>query len=223
MSSPGPKQIVFVQLAALAKAMAHPGRLALLEQLAQGERRVEVLADRTRTSVANASQHLHLLQRAGLATTRRQGRFVFYALADDAVLDVLAAMRGVVEKTSAPVQQVVHGYFHERDALEPVSREQLLARLRTGTVAVLDVRPADEYALGHLPHALNLPVPELEKRLSELDPAQDIVAYCRGAYCVLSYDAVALLREHGFKVRRLQDGFPEWRAAGLPVAAGASP
>jgi ArsR family transcriptional regulator len=151
---------------------------------------------------------------------RREGKFVYYRLADDAVLELLAALRRIAERNVAEVERVVRGYFHDRDALDPVSREELLRRLRAGAVTVLDVRPGDEFALGHLPGAVNIPLQALEARLSELDPSQEIVAYCRGPYCVLSYEAVAALRAHGFKVRRLEDGLPEWRAAGLPVVTG---
>jgi ArsR family transcriptional regulator len=220
MSSKSPKQALFVQFAAVAKAVAHPHRLELLEQLAQGERRVEVLADRTRLSVANASQHLQHMRRAGLVAARRQGKFVFYRLTDDAVLDLLASLRRIAERNLADVERVVRGYFQDRDSLEPVSRPELMDRLEAGLVTVLDVRPEDEFALGHLPGAINIPLGELEKRLADLDPKQEIVAYCRGPYCVLSYEAVAVLRARGFKVRRLEDGLPEWRAAGLPVDTG---
>jgi rhodanese-related sulfurtransferase/DNA-binding transcriptional ArsR family regulator len=217
MSSENPKQALFAQFAAVAKAVAHPHRLALLEQLAQGERSVEVLADRTRVSIANASQHLQRMQRAGLLAVRREGKFVFYRLVDDAVLDLLASARRIAERSLAEVQRVVHSYFRNRDCLEPVSRAELMNRLKAGIVTVLDVRPEDEFALGHLPGAINIPLRELERRLADLDLDQEIVAYCRGPYCVLSYEAVALLRARGFTVRRLEDGLPEWRAAGLPV------
>jgi ArsR family transcriptional regulator len=219
MSSESPKQALFIQFAAVAKAVAHPHRLALLEQLAQGERSVEVLADRIQVSVANASQHLQHMRRAGLVTARREGKFVFYGVTDSTVLDLLASMRRIAERNSAEVERVVRGYFHSRDSLEPVSRRELRSRLKAGLVTVLDVRPVDEFALGHLPGAINIPLGDLKKRLAELDPEQEIVAYCRGPYCVLSYEAVAMLRARGFKVRRLEDGLPEWRAAGLPVAA----
>jgi rhodanese-related sulfurtransferase len=146
---------------------------------------------------------------------------VYYRLADDAVLDLLAALGTIAERNVAEVQQVMRRYFHDRDSLEPVSRRELRKRLRSGLVTVLDVRPEDEYALGHVPNAINIPLKSLERRLSELDPTHEIVAYCRGPYCVLSYEAVAALRARGFNVRRLQDGFPEWRAAGLPVEDGA--
>jgi rhodanese-related sulfurtransferase/DNA-binding transcriptional ArsR family regulator len=220
MSSQRPKEILFAQFAAVAKALAHPLRLQLLEHLAQGERSVEVLADRTGASSANASQHLQHMRRAGLVTARRDGNFVFYGLADDAVLGLLASIRGVAERHSAEVERVVRSYFESRDSLEPVSRAELMEQLKAGLVIVLDVRPEDEFALGHLQGAINIPVGELEKRFAGLDPSQEIVAYCRGPYCVLSYEAIAALRAKGFKARRLEDGFPEWRAAGLPIAAG---
>lgn len=222
-SSDSPKRILFEQFATVAKAAAHPLRLEILEQLAQGERSVELVADRVLISMANASQHLQQLRRAGLVTPRRDGNFVLYRLTDHSVLTLLASLRRIAEARSAEVERVVRGYFDDRDALEAVSREELMERLRTGTVSVLDVRPEDEFALGHLPGARNIPLAELERRLAELDPAQEVVAYCRGPYCVLSYEAVAMLRARGFSVRRLEDGLPEWRAAGLPMEVGVSP
>jgi rhodanese-related sulfurtransferase/biotin operon repressor len=220
MSSSRPKQALFAQFAIVAKAAAHPHRLELLEQLAQGERSVEVLADRIRVSTANASQHLQHMRRAGLVTSRRDGKFVFYRLTDDSVLDLLASLRRIAERNLAEVERVVRSYFQHRDGLEAVSREELLDRLKAGLVTILDLRPEDEFALGHLPGAFNIPLRELEKRLADFDPDQEIIAYCRGPYCVLSYEAVAVLRARGFKVRRLEDGLPEWRAAGLPVETG---
>ena len=223
MSSRSPKLALFAEFAAVAKSLAHAHRLELLEQLAQGERSVEVLAERTGLSIANASQHLQQMRRVGIAAARREGKFVFYKLADEAVLDLLAALRRIAERNVAEVDRVIRSYFNDRDSLEPVSREELLAKSRAGAVTVLDVRPSDEFALGHLPGAVNIPLRELEARLAELDPAQEVVAYCRGAYCVLSYEVVAALRTRGFKARRLEDGLPEWRAAGLPVVVGNSP
>ena len=222
MSTRNPKQALLLQFAAVARSLGHAHRLELLEQLAQGERSVEVLADRSGLSIANASQHLQHMRRAGLVTGRREGKFVYYRLADDGVLDLLAALRRIAEQNLAEVERVVRGYFNERDSLEPVAREQLLDRLRAGTVTILDVRPQDEFALGHLPGALNIPLRELDSRLGKLDPKhkQEIVAYCRGPYCVLSYEAVARLRARGLKARRLEDGLPEWRKAGLPVVTG---
>ena len=226
MSRTNPKLALFMEFAAVAKSLAHAHRLEILEQLAQGERSVEVVAARTGLSVANASQHLQQMRRGGIVAARREGKFVFYALADDAVLALMSALRRIAERNSAEVERVIRSYFNERDSMEPVSRDELLEKLHAGAVTVLDVRPADEFALGHLPGAMNVPLRELEARLAELDRAQEIVAYCRGPYCVLSYEAVAALRARGFRVRRLEDGLPEWRAAGLPVvtddpAAGA--
>jgi rhodanese-related sulfurtransferase/DNA-binding transcriptional ArsR family regulator len=220
MSSRSPKLALFAEFAAVAKSLAHAHRLELLEQLAQGERSVEVLAERTGLSVANASQHLQQMRRVGIAAARREGKFVFYKLTDEAVLDLLAGLRRIAERNIAEVDRVIRSYFNDRDSLEPVSREELLAKSRAGAVTVLDVRPSDEFALGHLPGAVNLPLRELEVRLAEIDPAQEVVAYCRGPYCVLSYEVVAALRARGFKARRLEDGLPEWRAAGLPVVGG---
>jgi rhodanese-related sulfurtransferase len=220
MSSISPKRAIFEQFAKVAKAVAHPLRLEIFEQLAQGERSVEVLADRTGVSVANASQHLQQMRGAGLISARRDGKFVFYRLADDAVLELVATLRGIAERQSAEVERVVRSYFDDRDSLEAISRSELMERLKAGVVTVLDVRPEDEFALGHLPGAVNIPLSRLERQLSDLDSDQEIVAYCRGPYCVLSYEAVAVLRARGFEARRLEDGLPQWRAAGFPVEEG---
>ena len=223
MSSQGPKQALFAQFAVVAKTLGHAHRLELLELVAQGERSVEILAQRTGLSIANASQHLQHLRRAGMVATRRDGKFIYYRLTDDAVLNLLAALRGIAERNLAEVEKIVRTYYRARDDLEPVSRDELLRRMRKGAVTVIDVRPEDEFALGHLRGAINVPLRSLKARLSELDPAQEIVAYCRGPYCVWSYGAVAALRARGFKARRLEDGLPEWRAAGLAVTAGGQP
>jgi rhodanese-related sulfurtransferase/DNA-binding transcriptional ArsR family regulator len=222
MSTRNPKLALFAQFAAVAKCLAHPHRLELLEQLAQGERSVEVLADRARLSIANASQHLQQMKRVGLLVNRREGKFVYYQLVDDTILDLLAALRRIAERNVAEVERIVRSYFNNRDSLEPISRAELLQRSRAGEVIVLDVRPEDEFALGHLPCAISVPLRNLEMRLAEFDPNREIIAYCRGPYCVLSYEAVAVLRARGFKARRLEDGLPEWRAAGLPVATGSA-
>jgi rhodanese-related sulfurtransferase/DNA-binding transcriptional ArsR family regulator len=222
MKRQNPKQALFAEFAAVAKTLGHAHRLELLEQVAQGERSVEILAERTGLSVANSSQHLQHLRRAGLVAARRDGKFVYYRLADDAILDLVAALHRIAERNVAEVGRVLHSYFHDRDSLEPVSREELVERSRGGVVTILDVRPEDEFALGHLPNAVSIPLRVLEARLSELDPAQEIVAYCRGPYCVLSFEAVAALRARGFRARRLVDGLPEWRAAGLPIIIGGS-
>jgi rhodanese-related sulfurtransferase/predicted transcriptional regulator len=222
MRRENPKRALFAQFAAVAKTLGHAHRLDLLEQVAQGERSVEILAERTGLSIANASQHLQQLRRAGLVTSRREGKFVYYRLADDAVLDLVAALHRIAERNIAEVGRVLQSYFYERDSLEPISREELLKRSRAGAITILDVRPEDEFMLGHLPNAINIPLRALKARLSELDRKQEIIAYCRGPYCVLSFEAVAELRKQGFKARRLVDGLPEWRAAGLPTVIGAS-
>lgn len=211
-----PKQVLFDELARIAQALGHAHRLGILEQVAQGERAVEVLAQTNGISIANASQHLKLLRAAGLVASRRAGKFVLYRLADDSVLELMSALRGTAERNSAEVRRVLNEYFWQRDGMEAVSRTELLERIDLGLVTVLDVRPHDEFVLGHVPGSVNVPLHQLEERLSELNSTHEIVAYCRGAYCVLSFDAVARLRVLGFNARRLEDGFPEWRAAGLP-------
>jgi len=221
MSSLRPKQHVFASLAAIAQALGHAHRLEMLEHLAQGERSVEDLADRAGITLANCSRHLQLLRRAGLVEGRREGKRVFYRLAgEDAVIGLLNALSRVGERNSAEIARVMASYFRARDELEPVSRTELLDRLRAGAAAVLDVRPEDEFQQGHLPGALNIPLAQLERRLAELPPDREIVAYCRGPWCVLSFEAVAALRQRGFQARHLEDGFPEWKVAGLPIGPG---
>jgi rhodanese-related sulfurtransferase len=161
-----------------------------------------------------------LMRRAGLLASRRDGKRILYAVSDPAVLDLTAALRRVGERNLAQVRDVIGGYFRARDALEPVARGELARRLKDGLVTLLDVRPEDEFAQGHLPHARNIPLRQLTRRLGELPKNREIVAYCRGPYCVLAFEAAALLRRNGFRVRRLEDGFPEWQAAGLPVERG---
>ena len=217
MSSDNPKHALLTQFAAVAKALGHAHRLELLEFVAQGELSVDALAERAGLTVANTSQHLLLLRRAGLLSSRREGKRVRYRLADDSVLDLTAELRRVAERNVAEVQQIVNGYFKAQDALEPISRAELLERMEQGLVTVLDVRPEDEYRAGHVPGALNITLSELDSHLAELNGDQEIVAYCRGAYCVLSFQAVAALRMRGLNARRLEEGFPEWRVAGLPV------
>ena len=218
-SSVSPKRLLFRQFAAVAKAVAHEHRLELLEALAQGERSVEALADCTGLSVANASQHLQRMRRAGLVETRRDGKFIHYRLTGVAVLDLIAALTRIGESHVAEVEKIVRTYFDSRDAMEPVSRAELMTRMKTGDVQVLDVRPADEFTMGHIPGAVNIPLAQLKRKLAMLDPDKEVVAYCRGPWCVLSFDAVALLRGQGYRVRRLEGGLPEWRAADLPVEA----
>jgi rhodanese-related sulfurtransferase/predicted transcriptional regulator len=221
MSSCDQKRALFAQFAAVAKAMAHEHRLELLELVAQGERSVEDLARLSGISIANASQHLQLLRRAGLVTARRHAKFVLYHLADDAVLTLLSAMRKVAERNIGEVDRILRAYFDQRDNLAPVSRAELLRRMKEGDVTVLDVRPEDEFAAGHVPGARNLPLDQLSHELPSLGHDNEIVAYCRGPFCLLSFDAVSELRRSGFSARRMEEGFPEWKAAGLPFEKGA--
>ena len=221
MSSLGPKQRVFVGLAEIAHALGHSHRLELLEHLGQGERSVEDLAARSGLTVANTSRHLQLLRRAALVEGRREAKRVFYRLSDeDAVVALLQALSRVGERNSAEIARVMASYFRARDEFEPVSRKELLERLRCGTATVLDVRPEDEFRQGHVPGAVNIPLSQLERRLAELPVDREVVAYCRGPWCVLSFEAVAVLRQRGYRVRRLEDGFPEWKVAGLPIGEG---
>ncbi len=217
MAADNPKKLLFAQFAQVAKALSHEHRLEILEFLAQGERSVESLANLTGLSIANASQHLQRLARAGLVDGRRDGHFNYYRIADDAVLALLTGLRTVAENNLAEVDKIVSQYFLAKDSLEPVSPPQLLDRSRKGLVTVLDVRPSDEFAAGHVPGAVNIPLKELEQRLTELPKDQEVVAYCRGPYCVLSFDAVDLLRGRGYSARRLENGLPEWKLAGHPV------
>lgn len=220
MSSSGPKQAIYESLAEVAQALGHAHRLELLEHLAQGERSVEELSSRSGLTFANTSRHLQILRRARLVETERRGKHIFYRLAGDAeVVALTNALGRVGERNMAEIDRVKADYFRARDALEPVSRAVLLSRLRDGLVTLLDVRPEDEFAVGHLPGALNIPLADLEHRLGELPQDREVIAYCRGPYCVLSFEAVAALRARGYLVRRLEDGYPEWKAAGLPVEA----
>jgi rhodanese-related sulfurtransferase len=186
-------------------------------------------ADRLRTArrqqLPHASQHLQQLRRAGLVTPQRSGKRVVYRLADQVeaeIVGLLGSLRHVAEHAVASMERVIGVYFRARDQLEPVTATELVTRLREGSVVLIDVRPEDEYGLGHLPGALNIPLRQLEQRLSEISRDHEIVAYCRGPYCVLSFEAVATLRARGYQVRRLEDGYPEWRAARLPVEIGAA-
>ncbi|MDQ7080803.1 MAG: metalloregulator ArsR/SmtB family transcription factor [Paracoccaceae bacterium] len=218
--STSPKLKLYEEFALIGRALGNAHRLDMLEHIAQGEKGVDALAAKTGLSTANTSQHLQQLKRAGLVDSRREGKFVLYRLADDNVLALMAALFGVGERNLASVSKVLRDYFQARDSMEPVTHEELLARTRDGLVTVLDVRPADEYAAEHLAGAVNIPLDELENRLSEIEDAPEVVAYCRGPYCVLSFEAVSALRKRGINARRLKSGLPEWRAAGLPVETG---
>lgn len=217
MSSGNVKHDLFAQFARIGKALGNANRLEFIEYLAQGERSVESLAQVSGQSIANTSQHLQQLRQVGLVTARKDGQRVFYRLSGDDVVQLLNCLRTVADRHLAEVDQLVTTYLNTKDHLEPVSAVDLLARARAGEVTVLDVRPREEFAAGHLPGAINIPLNELENRLGEFGPDQVVVAYCRGPFCVLSYDAVAQLRRHGIEARRLEDGYPEWKLAGLPV------
>lgn len=219
-SSEGPKQRIFAQLAEIAGALAHSHRLEILELIAQGERSVEDLAAMTGLSLANASRHLQVLRRARLAAPRRDGKRMLYSLVSETdVVALLGSLGRVGENNVAEIDRIMDTYFRARDALEPVSREVLLDRLQAGGVTLLDVRPPEEFAQGHLPGAVSVPLDQLEEALGQLSTDLPIVAYCRGPYCVLSVEAVARLRARGLQALRLEDGYPEWKAAGLPVVS----
>jgi ArsR family transcriptional regulator len=214
------RQELLEQFARIGKAVSNAGRLELLDLLAQGEKSVEVLARQSGLSVTNTSNHLKELRTCGLVATSKEGPYVYYRLADPAVHDFLRCLQEIARRQLAEVRQIVRDYFEEPDALEPVGASELLERMHADDVVVLDVRPEDEYTFGHIPGAISIPVGELERRLTELPPEKEIVAYCRGAYCVLAPRAVEILRARGFRARRLEEGMPEWRARGLDVAAG---
>ncbi len=211
------KHALFSQFARVGKALSHANRLELLEFIAQGERSVDELATVSGLTVANTSQHLQHLRQAGLVTSHKEGLKVYYQLSGDDVITLLDTVRGVAERHIAEVDKLVNTYLTVKDNLEPLPRKELLKRAKQGLVTVLDVRPAEEYAAGHVPGAVNVPLKELEGYLKNLDAQQEIVAYCRGPHCILAFDAVAALRDKGLTARRLEDGFPEWKRAGLPV------
>lgn len=217
------KDRLYGQLARLGKALASPHRLEILELLAQGERTVDSLATEVGLSLANASQHLQALRQAALVESRRDGQFVCYRLADPGVFELSKVIRSVAEQRLAELDRLVGEHFAKRADAEPVPMAELLKRARSKQVVILDTRPASEYVAGHIPGALSIPVDDLQRRLKELAKGKDYVAYCRGPYCIYADRAVEMLRASGRRARRLVDGFPEWRSAGFPVAAGAEP
>jgi rhodanese-related sulfurtransferase/DNA-binding transcriptional ArsR family regulator len=211
------KARLYEAIGRVALALGSAGRLQILEFVAQGERSVDALAAMTGLSVANTSKHLQALRQAGLVSARKQGLRVYYAIAGDDVAALLSALREVSEHRVAEVERLLGTWLAHRDEMEAVPAREVLERARKGLVVVLDVRPAEEYAAGHLPGAVNIPIHQLQKRLKELPRRKEVIAYCRGPYCLMSYDAVSLLRRRGIRARRLEKGLPEWRAAGLPV------
>lgn len=214
------KDAIYGQFSRLAKALSNPRRIELLELLAQAERSVEELAAASGMHFANASAQLQVLSRARLIEARREGTRVYYRLSDPGVMRFLSDLRELARDRLAEVEQVARDYFEARDALEPVGAEELLDRMARREALVVDVRPAEEFAAGHIPGAVSIPLADLAARLPELPRDSEVIAYCRGPYCVLAPQAVELLHREGFRARRLQEGLPEWRQAGLPVEAG---
>jgi rhodanese-related sulfurtransferase/DNA-binding transcriptional ArsR family regulator len=211
------KDRLYGQLARIGKALSDPHRLELLELLAQSERSVESLADEIGLSLANASQHLQTLKQASLVETRKQGLYVYYRLADAAVVNLSKAIHSVAERRLADFERLVREHFGDRADVEPIRMDDLLARARSRDVVILDTRPASEYMAGHIAGAISIPVDDLQKRLRQLPKDKEYVAYCRGPYCVYADRAVEILRAKGRRARRLLEGFPEWRAAGFPI------
>ena len=220
MADRAAKDALYEGFAEVARALASGRRAEIVDLLAQGERPVEQIAAEIGQTVANTSHHLRAMARAGLVTTRRDRTRIFYALASDRVADLWSALQGVAAEHVAGLRRLADAYLGQRDEIEAVGREELAARLRSGAVLVLDVRPAAEYAAGHIAGARSAPIAELRRHLRALPDGADVVAYCRGPYCVYADEAVRELTRLGFRARRLVDGFPEWKRAGLPVAAG---
>ena len=217
MSSPNVKNLLFAEFARVSKALGSGNRLELLEFLAQGERSVDALAGLSGLSVANTSRHLQVLRQAGLVAARKEGQFVYYSVSGGGVIKLLAALQEVGQHNLAEVTKLVNTFLTSKDSFEAVPVSELMDRMHQGLVTIVDVRPVEEYAAGHLQGAINVPLSELEKHLDDLPSDQEIVAYCRGPFCVLAFEAVAQLRAKGLKARRLETGFPEWKVAGFPV------
>lgn len=213
----GPKQALFEQLALVARSLGSPARLELLDFLAQGERTVESLSKVSGLSMANTSKHLQQLRQAGLVEARREGVHIHYRMSGDDVLDIIDGLRTLAESRLAEVERLVSSYLKQRDDLEAVAADDLMERTKGGLVSLIDVRPAEEFVQGHLPGAINLPLTDLENQLDNLPHERDVVAYCRGPWCVLAYEAVSLLRKRGYRARRLEGGLPEWRHDGRPI------
>lgn len=213
------KDSIYEQLARIGKAAASPMRLELLDLLAQGPRTVEVLANQAGQSIANVSQHLQVLRGARLVESQKDGLYVTYRLADEGVCSFLLSLRRLAESRLVEIEHVMRTFLEERDEVEPVDREALIKRIRRGEVTLLDVRPAGEFQAGHIPGAISVPTEDLKRRLASLPKAREVVAYCRGPYCVYAIDAVKALRARGFKATRLDEGVLEWRARGFPVEA----
>jgi rhodanese-related sulfurtransferase len=214
------KDAIYVQFARIGHALASPKRIELLDLLAQGEKTVELLAEHAAMPVKNTSAHLRALRHAHLVDTRRDGTFIHYRLAGDGVDSFVRSLQDLGRKRLAEVEQVARLYLEDRDEMEPVTLVELRKLMRNDEVTVIDVRPAEEYEAGHIPGAISIPVLELKRRLGEVSKRKEIIAYCRGPYCVYSLEAVTLLRKQGYRARRADEGLPDWRARGLPVASG---
>ena len=214
------KDPLYAQFARIGHALASPRRLELLDLLSQGEKTVDTLAEQAGMPVKNTSAHLRVLRQARLVEVRREGTYMYYRLAGDDVFLAVRQLQTLGRNRLAEVEQVARTYLTSRDGMEPVTLLQLRQRVRQGDVTLIDVRPRDEYEQGHIPGALSLPVRELRRHLRDLPANREVIAYCRGPYCVYSIEAVELLRKHGFRARRTDTGIPDWRAAGLPVATG---
>lgn len=216
------KDAIYEQFARIGKAVASPKRLELLDLLCQGPRTVEVLAKQTDQSVANVSAHLQVLRAARLLEGEKGGLYVTYRLADEQVCTFFQALRRLSESRLVEIEHITRAFLEERDALEPIDRDALVKKVKRGEVTVLDVRPPEEYEAGHIPGAASIPLSDLKKKLSSIPKSREVVAYCRGPYCVLAVEAVKLLRARGFKAVRLDEGIPEWKARGLPVEVSPS-
>jgi len=214
------KDALYAQFARIGHALASPKRIELLDLLGQGEKTVESLAEQLAMEIGNTSAHLRVLRQARLVDTRRDGTYIHYRLADDGVLTLLRALQGLGRTRLAEVQQIVGQYLDERDELTPITLRELRRLMRDGDVTVLDVRPIDEFEAGHIPGAVSIPAADLKRRLREVPKGREVVAYCRGPYCVYSLEAVTVLRKHGYRARRADGGLPDWRAAGHPVKVG---
>lgn len=222
MSSQTFKKDLFAQFALVGKSLSNGNRLELLEFLAQGERTVDELSKVSGLTVANTSQHLQELRRSGLVKSRAEGQKSYYRISDTSVVALMALLRKIAEDNLAEIQVLIANYLSSKDDLEPVSRDELLKRAKKGAVTVIDVRPEREYKMGHLPNAVNVPLSDLKKDLKKLSKKNEIVAYCRGPHCILAFEAVEQLRSKGYKARRLEDGFPEWKLDGLPIEEGSN-
>jgi rhodanese-related sulfurtransferase/DNA-binding transcriptional ArsR family regulator len=215
------KGALYEQFARLGHAVSSPKRLEMLDLLSQGEKTVEALADQTDTPLKNTSAHLRALRQARLVETRREGTYIYYRLADESVVRFLQSLQALGRSRLAEVEQITNLYVQSRDQLQPIPLKELRRLVRSGEVTVIDVRPREEYAAGHIPGALSVPVAELSRRLKEIPKSREVIAYCRGPYCVYAVDAVNVLRKHGYRARRAEDGLPGWRMEGLDVVTSA--